>query len=119
MSLQRKKELSPFPKILSRILKDRKITLLQAAKSCGVSTSTIADWCNGTSPQDLMAVKKLSKFLSVSFSYLLTGEEEELRKHSNESLSEIFEEGPDLFDGYAQIIIKKLILKKEKKNSNT
>lgn len=112
MKTKRKKEQSPFPKILSKILKDRRITLAEAAKGCGVSTSTIADWCNGTSPQDLMAVKRLSRFLNISFSYLLTGEKDDVGISTSNNLSDLFEEGPELYEGYAQIIIKKLVPKK-------
>ena len=111
MKNKRKKEQMPFPKILSQLLKDKKITIAQAAKSCGVAPSTIADWKDGASPTDYLAVQKLARFLGVSFSYILTGTDEV--KASNQlNVTDFFEDGGEIYDGFAQITIKKLIPKK-------
>ena len=105
---KQRKELAPFPKILSKLLKEKNLTIAQAAKACGVSPSTISDWKEGASPEDYLAVQKLAQFFEVSFSYLLTGKNELLSKPK---LSDIFDDGGDIYDGYAHIVIKKLIPK--------
>ena len=106
-----KKEQMPFPKILSSLLKERKVTIAQAAKACGVSPSTISDWKEGASPEDYLAVKKLAQFFEVSFSFLLTGVNND--SSTKPTISECFEDGGEIFyDGYAQITVRKLIPKK-------
>ena len=112
-SKHRVKSVQPFSKILRALLKEKKITIAQAAKASGVSPSTISDWKEGASPENYLAVQKLAEFLDVSFSFLLTGRNEE--RESVPSIAEVFEEGEFLFDGVAQITIKRLIPKTNKK----
>ena len=103
------KSVQPFSKILRALLKEKKITIAQAAKASGVSPSTISDWKEGASPENYLAVQKLAEFLEVSFSFLLTGNNE--TRESPPSITEVFDEGEFLFDGVAQVTIKRLIPK--------
>jgi len=75
-SNRRKKGKQPFPQILTQLMKERSVTIAQAAKASGVSSATIHDWREGASPSDYLAVQKLASFLGVSFSFLLTRENE-------------------------------------------
>lgn len=57
-------------------LKEKKISLRKAAVIAGVPPSTVDSWSAGRSPSDLKAVKRLSDHLEISFTWLLTGEED-------------------------------------------
>ena len=109
---KRKKEKRPFSKILFRLMSERDMTLKDASEIAGVSISTISDWRNGTTPEDYQAVQKLANHLGVSLSFILTGKED-IVENSIPSVTEVFELGDDLFDGYAQITIKRLIPRKK------
>lgn len=85
----------------------------EAARTAGVSPSTITNWTSGVAPDNYMAVKKLAKKLGVSFSFLLTGEDDSRADIGAPSICEVFEEGDLLFDGFAKISIQRLIPKKE------
>lgn len=111
---KKKKEGRPFSKILSSLMKERGITLKEAASIAGVSQSTISDWRSGTSPEDYMAVQELANYLGVSLSFILTGKEDSVGGKPA-SVIEVFEEDNVVFDGYAKITIQKLIPRKKEK----
>lgn len=81
----------------------------------GVSKSNIVSWRSGVAPTNFDAVKKLSELLGVSFSFLLTGEEDQASGQSTPSVTEVFQEGDLLFDGFAKITIQRLIPRGEDK----
>ena len=91
---------------------EKGLTVRETAKLAGVSSSTLDGWRAGTAPDNYLAVKKLSKTLGVSFSFLLTGEND-YPSESQPSVAEVFSDGGSLFDGYAKITIQRLIPKKE------
>ena len=66
---------SVFAKNLNRLMTEKSITVERAADVAGVSKSNIVSWRSGVAPTNFDAVKKLSEFFGVSFSFLLTGEE--------------------------------------------
>lgn len=110
---KRKKKESPFSKILCDLMKKRRVTISEAAKIAGVSTSTIADWRSGSSATDFIAVKKLAKHLRVSLEYLLTGDDDRVERYEEtKSLEDLFEVGDSLYEGIAKISIQKIKLKK-------
>lgn len=89
------------------------MTVRQAASIAGVASSTIDDWRGGALPEDYSAVKRLAQEFGVSLSFLLTGEDD-LRDASHlPSITEVFEDGGALFDGYAKITIQRLIPRKK------
>lgn len=110
---RKKSEPTPFGKILKTLMKERELTLRDAANIAGVSASTIDDWKSGTSPADYMAVKKLANEFGVSLSFLLTGEEDNENTFKSPTLTEVFEDGGSLFDGYAKITIQRLVPRKK------
>jgi len=97
----------PFAKTLRSLMTEKGISVRRAAESAGVATSTVDDWRAGTTPADYLAVKRLARALGVSFSFLLTGEDEENRAPT--TVTEVFSDGGILFDGYAKISIQRLV----------
>lgn len=89
------------------------MTLKEAAEIAHVSQSTISDWRSGASPEDYVAVQRLANHLNVSLGFLLTGKEDSVEREVP-SVVEVFEEGDDIFDGFARIKIQRLIPRKKK-----
>lgn len=104
-----KKSGNPFPEILSLLLKERGMSYREAGRHAGVATSTITNWTSGSHPEDYLAVSRLAKALGVTLSYLLTGQEE--KGITAPTISQVFESGDMLFDGYLKVKIEKMILK--------
>lgn len=109
MSRQRS---TTFSKILISLMEEKNLTVRKAAALAGVGASTINSWRSGSSPEDYQAVKRLSKGLGVTLSFLLTGEDES-RPDTALSVSEVLKEGDVLFDGFAKITVQRLIPRKE------
>ena len=105
---------TPFAKNLQALLKEQQMGVREAARIAGVSPSTITNWTSGVAPDNYMAVKKLAKELGVSFSFLLTGEDDARTEIGPPSIHEVFEEGDDIFDGIAKITITRLIPRSKK-----
>ena len=110
---RRAKEEYPFAKILRAVMTERQVSARQAAKIAGVSHSTIIDWQTGSSPDNYLAVKKLSEALGVSFSYLLTGKHDDEVNGVAPPVTTVFADGDTVFDGYAKITIQKLVPRAE------
>lgn len=97
---------------LNKVMTEKGKSQRDIARFCNTSVSVVSAWVkNGSSPSDLMSIKKLSEELNVSFSWLLTGTYES--GSTQPSLVEVFDETP-YFDGYARIRIDRLIPKKGK-----
>ena len=104
---------TPFAKILRSLMAEKDMTIRQAAEIAGVGSSTVDDWRGGASPEDYSAIKRLADHLGVSFSFLLTGEEETRNSMNFPTVTEVFEDGGALFDGFAKITIQRLIPRKK------
>lgn len=104
---------TPFAKILRSLMTEKKMTLRQAATIAGVAPSTIDDWRAGALPEDYAAVKRLAKGLGVGLSFILTGEDDLQDSNHLPSVTELFDDGGALFDGYAKITIQRLIPRKK------
>ena len=107
---------TPFAKILRSLMEEHKITIRQAASIAGVAHSTIDDWRGGALPEDYSAVKKLAVKFGVSLSFILTGEDDVHNFNQQPSIAEVFDDGGELFDGYAKITIQRLIPRKKINN---
>ncbi len=105
----RKSGSSPLSKNLRRLMAEKGITVREAAAMAGVSSSTVDDWRAGALPEDYVAVRRLGRALGVSFSFLLLGEEEDARPGATLTITEAFEDGGLLFDGFAKISIQRLV----------
>ena len=91
---------------LGQVLKEHKLSNRSASKIMGIAPSVVDSWVKGATPSDLIAVKKLTDHLKISFSWLLTGEREAGQPKA--TTTELFEEVP-YFDGLARIQIHRLI----------
>jgi transcriptional regulator with XRE-family HTH domain len=109
---RRPRELSPFSALLVKLMREKNMTVRTAAKIANVGASTLVNWRSGALPEDFRAVRALSKALGVSFSFLLTGEDDS-RPEGAPGVNEVFLDGGSLFDGYARVQIQRLIPKKK------
>jgi transcriptional regulator with XRE-family HTH domain len=110
---RRPREASMLANNLIALMSQKQMTVRQAAEIAGVGHTTIVNWRGGALPEDFKAVRLLAGALGVSFSFLLTGEDD-TRPDGAASITEVFEDGGALFDGYAKITIQRLIPKTEK-----
>lgn len=60
-------------------------------RDTGISRSTLSDWMNGTRPRCLGDVRKLARYLNVSFEDLLFGDGEDVLEDGDRSSELIFE----------------------------
>ena len=111
----KRKTPTPFSSLLVSLMEENQMTVREAARTANVSPSTITAWRSGGRPEDFLAVKKLAKALGVSMSFLLTGEEDRGPSFAGEPVSAAFEKGPVIFDGYAEVTIRKLLPRGPKK----
>lgn len=111
---RRPRETPPFSKLLVGLMREKNMTVREAAAVAGVGPSTIVSWRSGALPEDFRAVRALARKLGVSFSYLLTGEDD-TRPDGAPSVNEVFQDAGTLFDGYAKIQIQRLIPRKGEK----
>ena len=99
---------SPFGENLKKILKEKGMTLRQAAKIAGVNPATLHSWEHGGAAQDLNAVLKLCQELKIDFQWLLTGTSgsADLR---DATISQLFDmENDPTFTGLFMIEAKRL-----------
>jgi transcriptional regulator with XRE-family HTH domain len=61
---------------LTRLMKEKRMTVAAAAGIAGVATSTLQRWREGSPPTNFEAVMKLAQALGVSFTWLLTGRQD-------------------------------------------
>jgi transcriptional regulator with XRE-family HTH domain len=111
---RRTRKVSPFSKLLVTLMKEKNLTVREAGAVAGVGASTIVSWRSGALPEDFRAVRALAGKLGVSFSYLLTGEDD-TRPDGAPTVGEVFQDGGMIFDGYAKISIQRLIPRKDVK----
>ena len=100
---------TPFSKILRSLMTEKSISVREAAEVAGVGISTIDNWRAGALPEDYVAVRRLARKLGVSLSFILTGEDEVRGEDQLPTITEAFDDGGALFDGYAKITIQRLI----------
>lgn len=96
-------------KRLNAVLKEKHLSLRKAATIAGVPASTADSWSAGRSPSDLKAVKRLCDHLQVSFTWLLTGEEDKVPAID---LQSVFESPSSLFDGFLKVKIERMVPRK-------
>ncbi len=112
----RKRTTTPFARHLISIMDEKSIGVREASRLAGVGASTIMSWRSGALPEDYLAVKKLAEAMGTTMSFLLTGEDD-AKPTGPPSITEVFDDGGEIFDGYAKITIQRLVpkLKNSKK----
>ena len=111
---RRKSEPSAFTRNLNTLMKERGLTISEAAKIAQVPLSTLGDWKSGTQPDNFEATRKLAEHFNVSLAFLLTGKEDKRDASAIPSVAAVFEDGGILFDGFAKIVIQRLVPRKER-----
>ena len=105
---KRKTDPQPLGRVLKGIMTQRKRSIADVGRMAGVSKSVAADWLSGTTPADLMAVKRLADELGVSLSFLVSGEPD---KAAQPTIEDVLKEG-DLVEGIFKISLQRLLPKK-------
>ncbi len=100
----------PFGKILTKVMKERQLTIQAIANLAGVNKSVVHGWMTGTTPHDLIAIGKLSKALGIGFRELLLGEPE--LPVTMSSLDVQFDKQV-IFEGVCEILIKRIVPRQE------
>ncbi len=108
---QEKRAQRPFAKNLKSLMSEKKFTLKQVSSAVDIAPSVLSGWLAGATPEDHLAVKRLAKFFGVSFSFILTGLDDE---RDLPTITEVFEDGGVLFDGVAKITIQRLVPRTKK-----
>jgi transcriptional regulator with XRE-family HTH domain len=102
--------LIPFGKILSKLMKERQLTIQAIANLAGVNKSVVHGWMTGTTPHDLIAIGKLSRALGIGFRELLLGEPE---IPVTLSTLDVQFDKVDVFEGLCEVRIRRIIPKTE------
>jgi transcriptional regulator with XRE-family HTH domain len=94
--------------VLTRTLKEKRLTVRQLAKATGIAHSTLNEWASNRTPRDPIQAHKVASYLGVTLHYFLFGKEDE-----NESinLTRILKE--DLFTGTFEITLRKVKIERE------
>ena len=100
-----------FANRLIALMDEQDITIRELAEFVSISPSTLNNWRSGVQPTSYSKVKLLAKKLGVSFEFLLTGADESNATNGN-SITEIFQDGGNVFEGYLEVKIKRLIPRK-------
>lgn len=64
-----------FPKVLKKLMKERKTNMRRLADATGIGESTISDWIHRDISPSAVSLMTLSDYFNVSIDYLLFGEE--------------------------------------------
>jgi transcriptional regulator with XRE-family HTH domain len=99
-------------------MREHGVSVRAAAKVAGVAVSTIENWRNGSPPRDFRSAQKLSRRLGVSLSFLLTGECDS-RNGGAPRLEEVLSDGGEIFEGFVEVRIKRLVPKNGHKLTGT
>lgn len=106
-----------FARILTQLMTERKVGVRAMAEACGCSASSITDYRNGVAPTDFKLVSRMANELGVSLAFLLTGKEDSNSNTRSPSVAEVFDDGGPLYDGYARIIVQRLIPREEESST--
>lgn len=98
-----------FARILTKLMDERKVGVREFADACGCAPSSITDYRNGVAPTDFKLVSKMASELDVTMAFLLTGKEDPRGKNPTPAVTEVFDDGGPLYDGYARITIQRLV----------
>ncbi len=96
-----------FAERLNGLMKERNMTVREAAKASGVAISTLQNWRAGQTPSNFMAIRKLANHLGTTLSFLLTGEHDE--SNGANSITEVLQDDGEMLRGIFQIEIRRLI----------
>ncbi len=106
---KRTKAVGAFTENFNKILRERGLTVKQAAELMQLPYTTVVGFTNGAMPSSYESVSKFCTALSLDFEWLLTGKTKNFDP-SQIPLDQIFqEEATNSFSGIFKIEAKKLI----------
>lgn len=94
--------------VLTRLLRERGMTLKELAQAINAKPSTLSGWKNGVTPRDMFEVRSCARFFGVSIEKLLFDETSEIAVLESLLTEEIFE-------GFLKVKIERVIKKGIKK----
>ena len=92
---------------LTRLLKERRLSVEALARQMQVSPSTLKAWTAGSAPRNLDDVRTVASCLGVSFEYLIFGEDTSSAHALEQQLLE------QVFDGFLKVRIERVIPSKK------
>lgn len=91
--------------VLSKILKERRLSLRELSKATGISVSTLSEWSANRNPNP-SKLKLVADYLGVSIHFLLFGVED-----NQTAIAKILKE--DIFSGTFEINIRRVKIGKD------
>ncbi len=88
-------------RVLSNIVKQRRLTLKEISKATGVAATTLSEWQSNRAPRNPTHLLKVARYLDVSVHFLLFGEEDQ-----TEPLQRLLKN--EIFTGTFEISIKRV-----------
>jgi len=98
-----------FARNLTRLMTEHRVGVRDFANRCDCAPSNITEYRNGVAPSDFKLIARMASELGVSMSFLLTGKEDKKSNTKPATVTEVFDDGGQLYDGYARITIQRLI----------
>jgi transcriptional regulator with XRE-family HTH domain len=95
---------------LKHLLQERRISIRKLAHDTEISPSTIKEWLSGSAPRNLEDVRKVARYLNISFEFLIFGESDECPPEK--ALEAIFTES--IYEGWLKVKIERAIPTKRK-----
>ena len=87
---------------LNRILKEKNLSISQAARQAGISKGTVHNYVNGVIPKSISNLKSLADFFEVSIVELILGQ---TASQPHAMVSE--------FEGRYEVVVKRISAKKK------
>ena len=110
---RRIKRESPFRKILAQLMREKNLSIRDAAQIAGVASSTIAGWRSGRTPDNFEAVQKLASHFGVGLAFMLTGSQDKFEDSARSAEHALWEEGEPVVFEMARIQIQPLTVRKK------
>lgn len=90
-------------KVLSRLMKEKRLGLRELARESKVSASTLSEWIGNRRPKDPAQVARVAAVLGVSLHYLLFEIEDPMQRFD---LNRVLKD--DVFSGAFEITLKRV-----------
>lgn len=87
-------------KVLSHLMKEKKLTFKKLSEMSGVSMSTLKGWSANVEPKSMIAVRNVSKILGVTSEYLIFGEDAQNTIDLNQLITQ------KIYSGWIKITIE-------------
>lgn len=93
-----------FGKRITELMSKNGLSVRRCAQLLGLHPSVVQSWKQGTLSTDYEALSKFAATCGCSLDFVLTG-----HNSSKPGVEDVFSDGGPLYDGYARIIVQRLI----------